>query len=65
MYFGEVVEVAAANSIFARARHPYTNLLASTVPRGEMIYLPKLKVNFPILSTRRKVRLPRALSKFW
>ncbi|MGC6520563.1 MAG: oligopeptide/dipeptide ABC transporter ATP-binding protein [Candidatus Puniceispirillaceae bacterium] len=33
MYFGEVVEVAAANSIFTRARHPYTNLLARTVPR--------------------------------
>ena len=33
MYFGEVVEVAAANSIFTRARHPYTNLLASTAPR--------------------------------
>lgn len=39
MYFGEVVEVAAANSIFARARHPYTNLLARTVPRrGDGIF---------------------------
>ena len=39
MYFGEVVEVAAANSIFARAAHPYTNLLASTVPRrGDDIF---------------------------
>ena len=39
MYFGKVVEVAAANSIFARARHPYTNLLARTVPRrGDGIF---------------------------
>jgi peptide/nickel transport system ATP-binding protein len=39
MYFGEVVELAEANSIFARARHPYTNLLARTVPRrGDGIF---------------------------
>ena len=39
MYFGEIVEVAAANSIFASAAHPYTNLLASTVPRrGDAIF---------------------------
>ena len=39
MYFGKVVELAAANSIFARARHPYTNLLARTVPRrGDDIF---------------------------
>ena len=37
--FPEVVELAAANSIFARARHPYTNLLARTVPRrGDGIF---------------------------
>ena len=39
MYFGEVVEIAAANSVFASATHPYTNLLASTVPRrGDDIF---------------------------
>ena len=54
MYFGEVVEVAAANSIFARCAHPYTNLLARTVPRGEMTYSPKPKANCRILSTHHK-----------
>jgi oligopeptide/dipeptide ABC transporter ATP-binding protein len=32
MYLGKVVEVAAAEELFARPRHPYTNALLSAIP---------------------------------
>ena len=33
MYLGRLVEVAAADELFARPRHPYTRLLLETIPR--------------------------------
>jgi peptide/nickel transport system ATP-binding protein len=33
MYLGRLVEVATADQIFARPRHPYTRLLLETIPR--------------------------------
>jgi peptide/nickel transport system ATP-binding protein len=33
MYLGRLVEVAAADRLFARPRHPYTRLLLETIPR--------------------------------
>ena len=32
MYFGSVVEIGAANTIFRKPRHPYTRLLADSAP---------------------------------
>jgi len=32
LYFGSVVEVGRAEEVFARPRHPYTNLLADSAP---------------------------------
>ncbi len=36
MYLGRLVEVAAANTLFARPRHPYTRMLLDTIPDLEM-----------------------------
>jgi peptide/nickel transport system ATP-binding protein len=33
MYLGRLVEIAAADRLFARPRHPYTRLLLETIPR--------------------------------
>jgi len=33
MYLGRLVEVASADDLFARPRHPYTRLLLDTIPR--------------------------------
>jgi peptide/nickel transport system ATP-binding protein len=33
MYLGRLVEVATADELFARPRHPYTRLLLETIPR--------------------------------
>src|SRR5260221_7488142 len=35
MYLGRLVEVASADQLFARPRHPYTRLLLETIPRLE------------------------------
>jgi peptide/nickel transport system ATP-binding protein len=37
MYLGRLVEIAAAERIFAKPRHPYTRLLIETIPSLEMI----------------------------
>jgi peptide/nickel transport system ATP-binding protein len=36
MYLGRLVEVAAADRLFAAPRHPYTRLLLDTIPRVDM-----------------------------
>ena len=36
MYLGRLVEIAAAEEIFARPRHPYTRMLLDAVPDLEM-----------------------------
>ena len=36
MYLGRLVEVTAAKTLFARARHPYTRMLLETIPDLEM-----------------------------
>ena len=33
MYLGRLVEIASADELFARPRHPYTRLLLDTIPR--------------------------------
>jgi peptide/nickel transport system ATP-binding protein len=33
MYLGRLVELASADQLFARPRHPYTRLLLETIPR--------------------------------
>ena len=33
MYLGRLVEIASADDLFARPRHPYTRLLLDTIPR--------------------------------
>ena len=33
MYLGRLVEIASADALFARPRHPYTRLLLDTIPR--------------------------------
>jgi peptide/nickel transport system ATP-binding protein len=37
MYLGRLVEVAAADRLFATPRHPYTRLLLDTIPRVDMM----------------------------
>lgn len=35
MYCGSIVEVGIASTLFGKAKHPYTNLLAKTAPRPD------------------------------
>ncbi|MBM9593969.1 ABC transporter ATP-binding protein [Roseitranquillus sediminis] len=44
LYFGSVVEVGPADAIFARPRHPYTQLLADSAPRvGRPLEAPEAR----------------------
>lgn len=44
LYFGSVVEIGQANSIFANPRHPYTKLLADSAPVvGKPLKAPEQK----------------------
>jgi len=44
MYFGRIVELAAAADLFARPRHPYTRLLLDAVPDLAMSGKPRTPV---------------------
>ena len=66
MYFGEIVEVAAANSICERGASLYKSACQHCAAQG-MPYLPNPRANFPI-SIRRKgalfARAVQELAKF-
>ena len=44
MYLGKLVEVAPARTLFARPRHPYTQLLLNTIPDLDMKGLDRAPV---------------------
>jgi peptide/nickel transport system ATP-binding protein len=44
MYLGRVVEIAAAEELFARPRHPYTRMLLDAVPDLDMSGRPRTPV---------------------
>jgi len=44
MYLGRLVEIAAAEELFARPRHPYTRMLLDAVPDLEMSGRPRTPV---------------------
>jgi peptide/nickel transport system ATP-binding protein len=44
MYLGRLVEVAAAEELFARPRHPYTRMLLDAIPDLEMTGKPRTPV---------------------
>lgn len=42
LYFGELVELADADKIFAQPKHPYTQLLAHSAPQiGKALHIPE------------------------
>jgi len=48
MYFGRIVEIAPAETLFTNPLHPYTQLLLSSIPIADPI-LDKQRVRFPIV----------------